>query len=354
MVIFLLLWGAWGFALGTLLLMGPARWIVNYIRLNNYSEKAESGAMMACIGVLVIVSGIIAWRSANSFLHSTSKGKSVALIAVPLVSAGLALAAFMNPKMMNAGSKQEDFGKGFTVGAYPELDKMEDLKADGYTTIISLLHPAVVPFEPRLLAQEKENAAKAGIQLVHIPMLPWITDNQESIDSLRRFAVANKGKCYIHCYLGKDRVNVARRIIEAATGVVTTAKKKGTHRKLEDVERFERGPIFKLEEDVFLTPMPTEEEYLGYVLAADYKQIVNLINTNDPEAQVRIKEEEKNLTALGIAYKVYNVNETTTLAQMEVIAREVKTFAKPMIIHPFFSDRIEARLFLEAYKKIGN
>jgi hypothetical protein len=69
---------------------------------------------------------------------------------------------------------------------------------------------------------------------------------------------------------------------------------------------------------------------------------------------VRIKEEEKNLAALGIAYKVYNVNETTTLAQMEVIAREVKTFAKPMIIHPFFSDRIEARLFLEAYKKIGN
>jgi protein tyrosine phosphatase (PTP) superfamily phosphohydrolase (DUF442 family) len=350
-LLFSLLWGTWGFALGTLVLMYPARWIINYIRLHHYSEKMESVAMVGCMLLLAVVSFVVAWRSASYLLQSTNKFGNALIVAIPIIAASLALAAFMNPKMMNAGSKQENFGKGFTIGAYPELDKMESLKSEGYTTIISLLHPAVVPFEPTLLEQEKENAAKAGIKLIHIPMLPWISDNQASIDSLKRFAASNKSKCYIHCYLGKDRVNVARRIIEQASGIAKVESSIPASRKLDGIEKFERGPIIKLEEKVYLTPMPTEEEYLGYILAADFKQVVNLINTKDPEAQVRIEEEKKNLAALGIAYKVYDVNETTTLGAMEKIAKEVKTFPKPMIIHPFFSDRIEARLFIEAYKK---
>ncbi|MDB5197233.1 MAG: hypothetical protein JWP88_1604 [Flaviaesturariibacter sp.] len=350
-LIFLLLWGSWGFTLGTLLLMGPARWIINYIRLHHISEKKESMAMIGCIIVLFVISFVIALISTLSVLRTHSKSWSIALIAIPLVGAVLALAAFMNPKLMSGSSKQEEFGKGFTIGAYPDMDKMEELKKAGYTSIVSLLHPAVVPFEPKLLAEEKENAIRLGIQLVHIPMLPWIADNQTSIDSLRRFAAANKGKCYIHCYLGKDRVNVARRIIEQASGSARMDGGNFTHRTLDDVEKFERGPVIKLGDNVFLTPMPTQEEYLGYILAANYKQVVNLIDTTDPEAQVRIAEERKNLSALGIQYKVYHVNEATTPIVMEGIVKEVKSFPKPMIIHPFFSDRIEAKLFLEAYKK---
>ncbi len=228
---------------------------------------------------------------------------------------------------------------------------MAVLKKEGYTTIISLLHPAVVPFETRLLSTEQKNAKEVGIRLLHLPMLPWIADNEVSIDSLRRFARTNKDKCYIHCYLGKDRVNVARRIIEQTSGNAQVEIQTSTHRQFEDIKRFERGPVFKLEENDFLTPMPTNEEYLGYILASNFKQIVNLINTKDPEAIIHIKEEKKNLNALGIQYRVYDVNETTNADAMDIIVKEVKMLPKPMIIHPFFTESIEAKLFLEAYKK---
>ncbi|MDB5253265.1 MAG: hypothetical protein JWP27_2434 [Flaviaesturariibacter sp.] len=348
----MLLWGCWGFALGTLLLLGPMRWLLNYARLHSWSDRKETIMVVACIGLLVVVTFMIAWWSRNLFSRSTSTAAQVVLVTVPVLSAAFAMYAFMHPTWINSG-KQESFGKGFTIGAYPEEKKLQSLKEEGYTTVVSLLHPAVVPFEPRLIAQEKEAAARVGIRLVHIPMLPWITDNRASLDSLRRFVASSSGKIFIHCYLGKDRVNLARRIIEQASGTAA-AMEKGTssRRKLSDISRFERGTIYQLEPGVFLTPMPTKEEYLGYVMSSNVKQVVNLINTKDPEAQALIEEERKNLEAIGVAYKVYNVNESTRPEAMIKIAADVRAMPRPLLVHPFFSDSTEGSLFRKQYETL--
>ena len=68
-------------------------------------------------------------------------------------------------------------GSSFTFGPYPTEDRLAALERDGYTAVISLLHPAVVPFEPKLIADETAAAERVGIEFIHLPMLPWIADN---------------------------------------------------------------------------------------------------------------------------------------------------------------------------------
>ncbi|MBA3675416.1 MAG: hypothetical protein H0W75_10775, partial [Chitinophagaceae bacterium] len=234
--LFILLSCAWGFALGTLVLLGPARWWVTYARANNYTAKTENLLVIICIATLIIFSILIAWRSSGFIVRSTNKPLNFLFVAIPVMGACVALFAFMNPKLMNIGSKEEILGKHFTIGAYPELDKLKQLKKQGYTAVISLLHPGVVPFEPRLIAQEQKDVKKAGIELIQIPMLPWIVNNLKSIDSLKKIVATARGKYYIHCYLGKDRVNVARRIIEEAHENVMLENKTFLHRTLDSVQ----------------------------------------------------------------------------------------------------------------------
>jgi hypothetical protein len=250
---------------------------------------------------------------------------------------------------MNDGSKDEMLGNNFTIGAYPELIKLKILKKQGYTAVISLLHPGVVPFEPRLIAQEQKEAKEVGIDLILVPMLPWIDDNLSSIDSLKKIVSMAKGKYYIHCYLGKDRVNVARRVIEEAHENVKLENKTFLSRNMDSVKHFERGPIIRLGDSVYFTPMPTKEEYFGYILTGNFKQVVSLADTANAEAKNLMKTEEKTVNALNIKFKVFRVNETTNEVAFKKIVDELKALPKPLVIHSFFSESKEAKMFLEAY-----
>ena len=139
----------------------------------------------------------------------------------------VAVYIFLQPNLINGKnvSTITDVNTIFSVGPYPELDKMYALKGMDYTSIISLLHPAVVPFEPVLLEKERKNAKEAGLEFINIPLLPWISDNNNSIDSLRRFVRNARGKYYVHCYLGVDRIAAASRII-TQEGKITSGMNK--------------------------------------------------------------------------------------------------------------------------------
>ena len=89
---------------------------------------------------------------------------------------------------------------------------MIQLKREGFT-IVSLLHPAVVPFEPKLISDEKKLAESIGVPLIHVPMLPWVSGNQEALATIRQLAADRTRHFYVHCYLGQDRVRVVRHAI---------------------------------------------------------------------------------------------------------------------------------------------
>jgi len=55
----------------------------------------------------------------------------------------------MDEPFNDANRKQGNFGP------YPTYEELRKLQDDGYTAVVSLLHPAVVPFEPKLISDER-------------------------------------------------------------------------------------------------------------------------------------------------------------------------------------------------------
>ena len=80
---------------------------------------------------------------------------------------------------------------------------------------------------------------------------------------------------YIHCYLGKHRVDLVRQTV--APGEATEE-----HEPLPDA--FERGRLAVFgEEEVILGPYPTDEEWFDFVLRRDVEEVVSTLNPNNPD-----------------------------------------------------------------------
>lgn len=217
----------------------------------------------------------------------------------------------------------------------------------GYTAIISLLHQAVVPFEPVLLKKEKKNAAEAGLEFISIPFLPWVSENENSIDSLRNLIKKANGKYYVHCYLGIDRV-------AAATGIIiqegkAIAQSDTAAQSLYSKRKFERGNVIELEKDVFIGPLLTKEEY--FFVISNFKQVVFLRDPQEPGSNMLIADEQKWLDPFKIPLKILDVTEGSSNAKMQNMVNSVKALPRPVFIHAFSGTDKILFLFKEAYNK---
>ncbi|MCE3281935.1 MAG: hypothetical protein K0Q66_672 [Chitinophagaceae bacterium] len=328
------IWIFTGFALGTLVLLFPVRAWVNHVRENNLSGAAEKVGVILMILVLAAVSFIISLRLFQWHLRKKKTRITAAAIAIPFVLAVAALSLFMNPDLVNRGASTDEFSRQFTIGPYPTESKIRELKLQGYTGIISLLHPAVVPFEPSLLADEEKYAKQNGIELVKAPMLPWIGDNTASLKKIEDLANTGKGKYYVHCYLGKDRVNVVKNlIVKLGKGSEVDMQMAATHRTFEKMQRFERGEIYRLDEQVYMTPYPTEEEFLSFFLAGGLKTVVNLLDSTEAENKPWIDKERTELERSGVRFVQLTIPENATTAQIEPVIDSLLRLQRPVAVH---------------------
>lgn len=353
-LLFCWLWLLTGFSLGTLTLNGPVRWLVTYSRTSQWAETTENLAVKVIIITFVVVAFLLAVWTTRISLTTRFKSIRFGISLLLLFFAAASLYYWMNPQLFsNADSDRGETQGRFTFGPYPTRAVMQRLKKDNYDAIISLLHPAVVPFEPKLLGDEKKAAQTMGIRLIHLPMLPWVSDNQEALDSIAVLAKKGQGKYYVHCYLGKDRVGVVKRYIIslAQWSAVEDVRDKNAHRRLEEQEYFERGRIVQLDTQVFLTPFPTDEELFAFILAGDIKTVVCTLDSLNPEDKFWIDKEKAALSKYNISF--YNLPisvQTYDPDRVLAVVRQVRQLARPMVVHGFLARGTRWESFIQGYQ----
>lgn len=344
-------WLLISFILGTVTLIGPVRWITRVTRRLHWTQGTENALVIGVILLLVLVS-FVAARLLMRLMAHVSRATAAAMSLLTVVAASAALGLWMNPVWVVSHMGAEvKAGDRFTFGPYPTEARMGALKAEGYTAIISLLHPAVRPFEPKLIADELHAAERVGLKFIHVPMLPWISGNDEALVRLAAIAGTPGGRYYVHCYLGQDRVQMARAVVERSGPDIRVATRQApaSFRKL---TQYERGAMYELENEVFLVPFPTDEEFVAIVGAA--RTVVSLLDPRDPNDRPWLERERSLLARYG-----------TTLVELPMatghedparaleIVRSVRRLPRPVVVHSFLSPSTgrapASQAFMQAY-----
>lgn len=348
-------WLVVGFATGTALLVGPVQWINSVGRSLGWTVLIERIVMVLIIMIFVSMTALISWWLTTRFITKGTWGSSGFLLVLSTVGAGIALGMWMNPVYMTGAEDPIRMLEGnprFAFGNYPTEERIRELEQEGFTAVVSLLHPAVVPFEPALISRQKRMLRNSPLEFVHAPMLPWISDNEQTMGVLRELVNRPNGKFYVHCYLGMDRVNLAKRIILRASGK-SPDQFQSSGRDIRDRDTFERGPIYRLSDSVVVSPFPTEEEFLAYVFGGRIQQVVSLIADPGPSMQKMLERERTLMDQYGLPF--YSLPIPTKDGYdpdraLEVVER-IRSFEGNTLVHAFRTDRSspEVEAFVMAY-----
>lgn len=351
-VTFLLIGAIVGFTFGTAVLVGPVRWVAAAFRTRGGTETWENAAVLSVIAIVVAMVVILALFLTQTVLTTPSKKVRFG-IPLAVLAAGLVTNFYWQKSTLQSMRRTEERVARFTFGPYPDEARMERLRREGYTAVVSLLHPAVLPFEPRLIARERASAAKAGLPVIELPMLPWVSRNEKSLARLRELAAQKDGRYYVHCHLGVDRVMIARRVVEAVSpNVAAVQLSKGTG--IGSVKRFERGDIVRLDAATFVTPFPTQEEFVTHILSEPAISIFCILDPKEAEDAVRIAEERRILEPYRIPLEVTPLSpENYDPNALLRLVERVKSTSGRRLVHAFLGATTGkspvAEAFIRAY-----
>jgi phytol kinase len=345
LITFAFLWLMVGFTTGTTTLLGPVRWITGYGRSQGWTEGAERVVVVPLIGAFVVGSALVAfWLTAIVLRTSRAHVR----LGVPFLCAGAAagtLWLWMTPEMMAANmGAEERVGASFTFGSYATEERMVDLRRQGYTAVVSLLHPLVVPFEPKLIAEGRAAAERVGIRYINVPMLPWVSDNAEALAQIDELvASGGNDRYYVHCYLGRDRVRLVKRRIQevdptARVDVTPELEVHAAAQRLSEGMVLERGAIVMVDRDVYLTPYPVDSEYMSYILPGRHGHVVSLLDPDSAEDLPWIEKERELLEGNRVRFELRPLPLGRFDPQLALaVAREAARMPRPFVVHAFLA-----------------
>ena len=325
------MWLLVGLVLGTAVLVGPVRLITEGMGRAGWEQSSQDHVLIVVILLYLAFSLLLTRWIVGIMFRARNRNTRWAIAALfTLLGAGTAW-EWSNPAKLLAGiagggdggSYNVAGGAEFLFGAYPDDAKLESLKKAGVTAIISLQHPGVV-IEREGISAERDATKKLGLQFIQAPMLPWVSDNEESLQKLREIARKGKGKYFVHCGLGRDRVNVAKRIIEAeGSKIALSADVKTATGFADRPDPFERGSLAHLEPGKWLIPYPNKHEMFGFILGGQSGAVVSLLDATDPEQAAWNAEMEKLLKEYSIPFIMRPLPQND-VARATGIAKEVR------------------------------
>jgi phytol kinase len=356
-VVFAGLWLLVGFSTGTSTLLGPVMWITHHGRAAGWSDGVESWVVRGIIVAYFVCSALISLWLARIVVDSRLAHVRYGIPALALAAAVSALWMWLTPGMAgDLEAIESSPGSSFTFGPLPDEARMAELKADGFTTVVSLLHPAVIPFEPQLIAECRESAERVGLEFVSIPMLPWVGKNVEARSRIEELARTGSGRYYVHCYLGRDRILLARRIVERAEPA-TEIVLESPAPTLTDGLLFERGEVIEAASGIWLTPYPTDDEMMRFILPGRYAAVVSLLDPGNPDDLPWIEREGRLLADHRIDFHLLPIpGDEIDPERAMAVAREVAGLPRPLVVHAFLAPSKgrspSAEAFLQALRSV--
>lgn len=329
-----------GLILGTFTSELVIRSFVIYVRLTGWLSLYEPMMVAFIIIIFVIFTLLFAkWLAIWVVTTANSFAKFNFTFILTLL-AGVAVVYWFSPgqNMFNKTIVSTD-GR-FTSGPYPDNNKLAVLKSQGYTTVISLMDPLVLPAEPFLISREKKAAEKYGITLIQIPMLPGYVRNLEAHKKIEALVIKKDNhKYYVHSYYGKDRIfqfmNLVEDIIDLNPETPKPIEKK--------INTFllERGIGRKIDNHLVVSPKPTENELINIILTAPNNDItvpIHTIVSLNPEDKTLQQYNLTNILKLhGVNYLVIPITSHPYDANKILsIAKKIKSFTPAVLVYSYY------------------
>ena len=287
---FLYLWLMVGMIVGTVVLILPVRWILAGMQRLGWDQRAQDAVLIAVILAYVVLSWFIARALHRRMLAATN---SALRFGIPVAATILAAATFWlwsNPggvlaTLAGGSSSRLSMGSGavWEFGKYPDSEILQRLKRENITAVISLEHPGDI-VERQGIEEERRETRQLGLRLIEAPMLPWVSNNQASLDLIRSIARKGTGSYYVHCGLGRDRVNLVKHMLEAmgAHTVAAQGYMEGNFFNTR-IPNFERGQLATFGDDKWLVPYPDKHEMLGNILQGKTALMILALDTTDAQ-----------------------------------------------------------------------
>lgn len=296
----------------------------------NYTDRGWSqfkiDSIMKYYVIGWVVFGFIASFIYYKFIVAKEKWKLSITFAVATIALCCgALYYFLNTGSALVQGSQGEVVEGdrFTFGPYPEQEDIERLYEEGYDGIITLLNPTL-PIEKPLLDKEKRNAEEAGMALHSLPMLPWVGDNSESIEKVKQLIQQDDKRYYVHCYLGRHRVDVIKQVINEELGE--------TYKLLFlQPTTLERGSLFYFnEEQILIGPFPTDEEWFTRISRAEVEEVISVL---EPRHEKWLEKERQVTTELGMQFTHMPISANPTVAEIEEVGAYAKSLGHKSFVH---------------------
>lgn len=248
-----------------------------------------------------------------------------------IVLCAVGLYYFFNTQssIVQASQGEVEVGQRFTFGPYPEKKDLQRLKEDGYDGVIALLSD-VLPIEKPLIEQLKNDGEEIGIEIISMPMLPWVGDNTETLNNIRQLIEKDEKKYYVHCYLGRHRVDVVKQLVASySEDDITILFIQPTS--------LERGHLFfDAKKNILVGPYPTNEEWFTRIRRGEVEEVISLIG--DTNNQTLLSNEEKIVKELDMNYVHAPIGKDYTLEDLKQIYNKVIHGGKKTYIHRFSYD----------------
>ena len=246
---------------------------------------------------------------------------------------------FLNTGTALVQSSQADIVEGdrFTFGPYPEGDDLKRLKEEGYDGIISLLS-TTLPIEKPLLDKEIKLGNEVGLDVYSLPMLPWVGDNSKSLDKVKELIHKDEKRYYVHCYLGRHRVDIVKQVVNEELGDTVELS-------VLQPTTLERGSLFYFPEvEILIGPYPTDEEWFTRIKRGNTDHIISLL-TSDSDNQW-VKKEKETTKDLQLTLTPLPLVTPATEQEIREIINTAKAVDEKVYVHNFIDP--EPILMLQA------